>query len=290
MLVPFTKMHGASNDYIYVNGYSGLPVSPRELPALARAVSHRHKGVGSDGLIVILPPPDDSVAFGFRMFNSDGSEGEMCGNGMRCFARYVVEHGLIRCLEFTVGTAAGPIACRVEPAAPEAAWNVTCDLGIPRLGAAEVPTTLEPGPDGVVREVPLEVLGHTVRVTAVSTGVPHAIVFVDDLTGYPWAQVGRAMETHPAFPRRTNTEFVQVLARDRAEAKVWERGSGPTQACGTGACAVVVAGVLTGRLDRAATVSLPGGDLRVTWREEDGRVELGGPAAAVCAGQFLYSR
>lgn len=290
MLVPFTKMHGASNDYIYINGVAGLPVPPLELPALARSISRRHKGVGSDGLIVILPPPDDSVLFGFRMFNSDGSEGEMCGNGMRCFARYVVEHGLTDRLDFAVGTPAGPIGCRVEPAGPETPWNVTCDLGVPRLRGADVPTTLEPGPDGIVREVPLDVLGRTLRVTAVSTGVPHAIVFVQDLRDYPWAQLGRAMETHPAFPRRTNTEFVQVLGRNRALVKVWERGSGPTQACGTGACAVVVAGVITDRLDRTASISLPGGDLSVRWREEDGHLELGGPAAAVCAGQFLYSK
>lgn len=289
MRIPFTKMHGAGNDYIYMDCLAGLPVPANDLPELARRVSDRHAGVGSDGLILILPAPDESVSFGFRMFNSDGSEGEMCGNGMRCFARYVVERGLIGQTRFDVGTAAGPIACDVQPAGPEAAWTVTCDLGVPRLLASEVPANLDAGPDGIAREAALEVLGRTLLVTPVSTGVPHAIVFVDDLAGYPWSEFGRAMETHPAFPRRTNTEFVQVLDRGHALVKVWERGSGPTQACGTGACAVVVAGVLTGRLDRTTRQSWPGGDLVVRWREDNGRLELTGPAAVVCTGEFLYA-
>lgn len=289
MRIPFAKMHGARNDYIYVNCIAGLPIPAEQVPALSTSVSERHSGVGSDGLILILPPYLPGTEFGFRMFNSDGSEGEMCGNGMRCFARYVVEHGLTAKLRFTVSTLAGPIACDVTPAAEDAAWQVTCDLGEPKFAATDVPTTLEPGPDGMVRERPIQVGGRRFELTAVSTGVPHVVIFVDeDLDQLPWRALGRALETHEFFPRRTNVEFVRVLDRRHALTKVWERGSGETLACGTGACAVAVAGVVTGRLERETVVSLPGGDLKVTWRESDGHMLLTGPAALVCRGEFVF--
>jgi diaminopimelate epimerase len=283
-------MHGARNDYIYVDCLDGLPVAADQVPVLAAAVSERHSGVGSDGLILILPPYLPGTAFGFRMFNSDGSEGEMCGNGMRCFARFVVENGLTPDHSFTVSTLAGPIRCDVTPGGEGEAWQVTCDLGSPKFAAADMPTTLAPGPDGMVRERPFQVGGRRLEVTAVSTGVPHVIAFVEDDPGQlPWRALGRAIETHESFPKRTNVEFVRVLDRGRALAKVWERGSGETLACGTGACAVVVAGVVTGRLDREAVVSLPGGDLKVTWRETDGHMLLTGPAALVCRGEFVFA-
>lgn len=286
--IRFTKMHGAGNDYVYVECLAGTPVAPERLHELAAAVSDRHKGVGSDGLILILPPPPGNAAFGFRMFNSDGSEGEMCGNGMRCFARYVVSRGLAAETRFIVQTKAGPVLCEVSPAGSEEPWDVTCDLGRPSVLATDVPALLPADPDGVARDRAVR-LGETqVLVTAVSTGVPHVVTFLDDLAGYPWTEVGPLIERHAAFPRGTNVDFVQVLDSNRALARVWERGSGPTQACGTGACAVVVAGVLTGRLDRRATVVLPGGELTVVWRP-DGHVELSGPAAEVCAGEFIYA-
>lgn len=280
-------MHGAGNDYVYVDCLDGPPVAPDRLPELARAISDRHTGVGSDGLILILPPVPDGGAFTFRMFNSDGSEGEMCGNGMRCFARYVISRGLIEKTSFTVQTKAGPVLCEVRPAGCEEPWTVTCDLGRPSILAAEVPAVLPAGPDGVARDAPLRLAGRELQITAVSTGVPHAVTFVADLAGCPWSELGPLLERHQAFPRRTNVNFVQVQGRNRALARVWERGAGPTQACGTGACAVVVAGVLTGRLDRRATVVLPGGELEVNWRP-DGHVELGGPAAEICTGEFIY--
>jgi diaminopimelate epimerase len=164
---------------------------------------------------------------------------------------------------------------------------VTVDLGVPGLRAAEVPTTIAPGADGMVVDQPFQVDGGEFRLTAVSTGVPHAVVFLDRLAGRPWQDWGRAIEGHPAFPRRTNVEFAQVISPARAEVVVWERGSGATLACGTGAGAVVVAGVLTGRLSRQATISLPGGDLEVGWRQADSRLLLTGPAVEVCRGEYL---
>lgn len=289
MRIGFAKMHGAGNDYIYLNCLSGLPVPAGELRDLAVAVSDRHTGVGSDGLILVLPAAGSEGAFGFRMFNSDGSEGEMCGNGIRCFARYVVSRGLISATRFTVETGAGLISCEVCPRGPEEPWPVTCDLGLPSLLARDVPALLEAGPDGIAREAPVRVGEDVIRVTAVSTGVPHAVVFVDDLASYPWRDTGPRLERHEAFPRKTNVDFVQVLDKGRALARVWERGAGPTQACGTGACAVAVAGALTGRLGRRAVVELPGGELAVSWREDDGHIELSGPAAEVCSGEFIYA-
>lgn len=287
MLIPFAKMHGAANDYIFVDCTAELPVAEAELPALARQMSDRRRGIGSDGLILILPAPVPDTAFGFRMFNRDGSEGEMCGNGMRCFARYVVSRGLTDLTDFVVATKSGPIRCWVVPGEQTDEWAVTCDLGTPRLSRDEVPTALPPGADGRVVEQRLELGGRVFAVTALSTGVPHAVLFVGDLEGLPWRQLGRELETHAAFPRRTNVEFARVVRRDWAEVKVWERGSGETMACGTGACAVVVAGVLTGRLDRKARISLPGGDLEVVWRDSDGHVLLSGPAAEVFQGIFI---
>lgn len=288
MIVPFTKMHGAANDYIYINCLDGLPVGEQSLPDLARAVSERHRGIGSDGMILILPPRTAEAQFGFRMFNSDGSEGEMCGNGMRCFARYVVARGLTERLEFWVDTLAGLIQCWVEPADLDQPWRVTCDLGSPRLLAAEVPTELPTDERGIVRDHPYAWQEHVLPMTAVSTGVPHAVIFLDHpATVLPWRTIGRDIETASAFPRRTNVEFAHVRDRATVEVSVWERGSGETLACGTGACAVVVAGVLTGRLERQATVRLAGGDLTVHWRQTDGHVLLSGPAVEVCRGEFV---
>lgn len=287
MRIPFAKMHGAANDYIFVDCTAGLPVPEAELPALARQMSDRRRGIGSDGLILILPAPAPDAAFGFRMFNRDGSEGEMCGNGMRCFARYVVSRGLTGLRDFVVATKAGPIRCWVAPGEEAGEWAVTCDLGTPHLSADQVPTALPPGVDGRVVDQRMELGGRAFTVTALSTGVPHAVLFVSELDGLPWRQLGRELEVHAAFPRRTNVEFARVVRRDWAEVRVWERGSGETMSCGTGASAVVVAGVLTGRLDRKARISLPGGDLEVVWRDTDGHVLLSGPAAEVCQGTFI---
>lgn len=289
MRISFTKMHGAGNDYIYLDCTGEKPVAPQDLPRLARAIAERHTGVGSDGLIVVLPAPSADSAFGFRMFNSDGSEGEMCGNGMRCFARFVVENGMTTGREFAVATAAGLIGCTIVDSPVIGPWTVTCDLGEPGLQAAAVPTDLPGDVEGLVKDAPITVAGHTLAVTAVSTGVPHAVAFVPAPDQLPWRELGRAIEVHSAFPRGTNVEFVRVDAPDHVTVRVWERGSGETLACGTGACAVVVAGVLTGRLERRVLVSLPGGDLTVEWRAADSRVMLTGPAARICDGEFIFS-
>jgi diaminopimelate epimerase len=165
---------------------------------------------------------------------------------------------------------------------------VRCDLGRPILQAEAVPTLLPAGKDGIAREVPLTLRGRELAVTAVSTGVPHAVIFLEEIASFPWLEIGPLLEAHPAFPRKTNVNFVQILDGGRAIDKVWERGAGPTQACGTGACAVVVAGVLTGRLGRRAVVAMPGGELKVTWRDADGHLELEGPVAEVGSGSFIY--
>lgn len=297
--IAFVKMHGLGNDYVYVDlvkTFRGeLPWDPAEL---AREIGDRHFGVGGDGLILILP--GERAPFRMRMFNADGSEGEMCGNGMRCFAKYVYEQGYIDETEFDVETGAGIIRPRVLPEAgpgPRRAPRVRVDMGRPRLDPAEVPfnpTAIAgaagsasggPDPSAPVIERPLALNGHDVRVTAVSMGNPHCVVFVKDADAVDVPDLGRKIELHPAFPRRTNVEFVQVLSGDEAVMRVWERGSGVTLACGTGACAVAVAGALTGRTGRRVKVHLLGGDLDVEWAEDD-HVYMTGPAVEVFRGTY----
>ena len=276
-----TKMHGLGNNYLFLDGLSG-PVPPEDqLPALARAVSDRNFGIGSDGLILVLPPAGGEADFRMRIFNADGSEGEMCGNGIRCLARLVYDRGYTRQREFTVETAAGPIRPRLQVDGGQVV-AVTVDMGPPRLARGEIPMT-GPAREQAV-DVPLTVdpgpgAGgpRTFTVTAVSMGNPHCVVFVDDAEAIDLARLGPAFEHHPAFPQRVNTHFAQVLDPGRVRVRVWERGSGPTLACGTGACAVVVAGALTGRTGRRVTVELPGGPLEIHWAE-DGHVWMTGPA------------
>ena len=274
----FTKMHGLGNDYIFVNGLSER--LPRvSLPRLARALSDRHFGIGADGLILVLP--SQSAQFRMQVFNADGSEAEMCGNGIRMFARYVYEHGLTRDRELAVETLAGVIRPRLMVRGGRVA-SVRVDMGEPRLERSEIPMRGKPG--RVIAE-PLRVAGETHRVTAVSMGNPHCVIFVKEVAEFPVARVGPAIERHRAFPRRTNVEFVQVLGRSALRMRVWERGAGETLACGTGACATLVAAVLNGKADRKATVHLPGGDLKIEWRESDNHVYMTGPAEEVFCGE-----
>jgi len=279
--VRFTKMHGLGNSYWFLDGLDDPAPAEDELPALARQASDRNFGIGSDGIILLLPPSGGDADFRMRIFNADGSEGEMCGNGIRCLARLVYDRGYTRKREITVETAAGPIRPRLQVENGRVA-AVTVDMGRPRFRREEIPMAGLAGEVAV--EVPLEVdpgpAGggtRTFTVTALSMGNPHCVVFVDDVDAVDLMLWGLAFERHPAFPRRVNTHFAQVLGPDEVRVRVWERGSGPTLACGTGACAVAVAAALTGRTGRRVTVRLPGGLLEIAWAEDD-RVWMTGPA------------
>lgn len=274
----FTKMHGIGNDYVYIDGFAST--APAEPSKLARAISDRHYGVGADGLILILP--SERADARMRMFNADGSESEMCGNGVRCVAKYIYDHGIATKPSVTIETGRGLLALDLEIEGGKAK-RVRVDMGRPILAADEIPTTL-PGNPPV--EVPLEVRGQTYRATAVSMGNPHVVVYVDDLKAFPLETLGPLFERHPAFPRRVNAHFVEISKRDEVGMRTWERGSGVTLACGTGACAVCVAGVLTGRTDRTLIAHLPGGDLSLAWPDSSGSVFMTGPATEVFTGDW----
>jgi diaminopimelate epimerase len=263
----FVKMHGCGNDYIYVVADRIRPADPG---ALSKRLSDRRFGIGGDGLIMLCPSKSADVRM--EMYNADGSRGEMCGNGIRCVAQLHYEISGGRKNPIAVDTDCGvkTITLKVEGGRPVAA---TVDMGEPILEGREIPADH----DGRVIDYPLEVAGRVEKITAVSMGNPHCVVFVSDesifsLDVWEFARLGRQFEHHPFFPRRVNTEFILPVARDRLKMRVWERGSGETLACGTGACASLVAAVLTGRADRKATVELRGGNLEIEWRER-------GPAA-----------
>jgi diaminopimelate epimerase len=274
----FTKMQGAGNDYIYVDCFRH-PM-PHDPAGLSRQISDRHFGVGSDGLILI--GPSDKADARMRMFNADGSESEMCGNGIRCVAKYLYDHGLVRKTTLTVETGRGVLTLELQLQGGSVR-QVRVDMGEPILEAARIPTTL-PGDPPI--DVPLPLPDCTLHVTCVSMGNPHCITYVDAPTDAWVLGVGPCVEQHAAFPRRTNVEFVRVNGPEEATVRVWERGSGETQACGTGACAVAVAGVLTGRTGRRLVAHLPGGDLQLYWSEHDNHVYLTGPAVEVFSGEW----
>jgi diaminopimelate epimerase len=273
MRLPFAKYQGTGNDFLMVDGLDGLPAL--DWGAFARRWCDRHHGVGADGVILVLK--GDSAPFAMRVINADGSEPEMCGNGLRCFVRYLADRGLAPVGPFPVETGAGTLRPEVL-----ADGQVRVDMGHPILERARIPMA-GPAADQVVDE-PIAVGAESFLVTAVSMGNPHAVIFVPDVAAVPLAEWGPPLETHPAFPARTNVEFTQVLDRHSARMRVWERGAGPTLACGTGACATLVAGVLTGRLDREATIHLPGGPLAIAWRE-DGTIFMTGAAEFVFTGE-----
>lgn len=269
----FTKMEGLGNDYVYVDCLAGPIDDP---PGVARIVSDRHFGIGSDGLILIEPSEVADVRM--RMFNADGSEAEMCGNGVRCVAKYALDHGLVEGDGVRVETGAGVLSIAVEKGPDGLVRRATVEMGRPRFGGA-----------GPVVDEALEVAGRIVLLTAVSMGNPHAVVFVEDVANHPVAEIGAAIEVAPRFPGRTNVEFVEVLGRGEVRQRTWERGSGETLACGTGACATVVAGVLGGRTDRRVVVHLAGGDLEIEWGADD-VVRKTGPAREVFTGVWPASR
>lgn len=278
MSLRFTKMHGAGNDYVYVDCFQQAP--PEHIPELARRIADRHAGVGGDGLILI--GPSDVADVRMRMFNADGSEAEMCGNGVRCVAKYVYEHGIARNHLLKVETQRGVLMLELF-ASGGRVDRVRVNMGPPILEAAKIPTTLAGNPV-IDAELPLD--DRTLRVSSVSMGNPHCILFVEALTDELVLGLGPTIETHASFPQRVNVEFVQVLSPTEVRQRTWERGSGETMACGTGAAAVCVAGVLAGRTDRDLLVHLPGGDLALQWREQDNHVMMTGPAVEVFTGQW----
>ncbi len=284
----FTKMHGIGNDYIYVDCINQSP--PRDPVALSRAVSDRHFGIGGDGLILICRSEKADVRM--RMFNADGSESEMCGNGIRCVAKFAYEHNLTRNNPLTIETGRGVLTLQLEIVAGKV-QRVTVDMGEPILDAEKIPTTLT-GPRVVnlaEHRLPLaepwaKECGLDPRITCISMGNPHVVLYCTDVAKVPLEQIGPKLETASVFPRRTNVHFVQVQSPTEVKMRTWERGSGVTLACGTGACSVAVAGVLTGRTDRRLTAHLPGGDLQLVWSEADNHVYMTGPAVEVFNGEW----
>lgn len=273
----FTKMQGAGNDYVYVNCFSeSLPCAPE---TLAREVADRHFGIGGDGLILI--GPSECADAKMTMFNADGSQSEMCGNGVRCVAKYVYDHGICRSSRLKIETGRGVLTLDLETAAGKV-QRVTVDMGRPILTASEIPTTLTGNP---VLNQSLNVGGKTFQVTCVSMGNPHCVTYVEELNDDWVKRIGPLVEVDRHFPRRVNAEFVQVVSANEVRARVWERGSGETLACGTGASAICVAGVLTGRTQRQIKVHLPGGALELQWQEND-HVFLTGPAVEVFQGEW----
>ena len=273
----FTKMHGLGNDYVYVNGFQQQVNDPA---AVAQAVSDRHFGIGSDGLILILP--SDTADCRMRMFNADGSEAQMCGNGIRCVAKYVYDRGIARREHMSVETLAGVLELDLFVTEGEVG-KVRVRMGEPRLQRAQIPMRGEPGQ--VISE-PLRVDGTTFEVTAVSMGNPHCVVFVEDVKAFDVAGWGPLFERHDVFPEGVNTEFIQVHDQETFSMRVWERGSGETLACGTGAAAAAVACHLTGRTGRRVTGHLLGGPLELEWQASDNQVLMTGPAVEVFSGDW----
>lgn len=279
----FTKMHGCGNDYVYVNCFAETVEDPG---AVAKLVSDRHFGIGSDGLILIKP---SKVAdFEMAMYNADGSRGEMCGNGIRCVAKYVYDFGLTDKTSISVETLAGIkyLDLTVEDGKVE---KVRVNMGAPILAPAEVPVdaALFPGASDAVIAQPLKVAGKEYKVTCVSMGNPHDVIFMDeDVRRLDLEKIGPDFENHPAFPKRVNTEFVNVIDETHLRMRVWERGSGETLACGTGTCATVVAAVLNGLTKDAVDVELLGGSLHIEWDREANLVYMTGPATVVYCGEI----
>ncbi len=273
----FTKLHGCGNCYIYVNLFEERIENP---PEMSRRVSDRRFGIGSDGLITI--GPSEVADFAMRIYNADGSEAEMCGNGVRCVGKYVYDHGLTQKTEITVETGAG-IKCLTLNIREGLVETVCVDMGEPIFTPAEIPVLAEGTP---VVDEPMMVGDREWTVTCVSMGNPHAVVFVDDVRNFEIEKYGPLFEHFERFPNRINTEFMQVISTTEARMRVWERGSAETWACGTGTCAAVVACILKGLTEREVLVHLMGGDLIIRWDEESNHIFMTGPATQVCTGEY----
>lgn len=274
----FAKMQGAGNDYVYINGFEETVEDPARL---AISISDRNFGVGGDGLILILPSKVADVRM--RIFNPDGSEAEMCGNGLRCVAKYAHDHGLVRGREISVETGAGILRVEMFTNGRAMVDRVKVNMGRPRLTRGEIPMTGDPGEQVVSAE--LRILDRTFHITCVSMGNPHCVIFVDNVDEFPVDKYGPVIERHPLFPNRTNVEFVEIVSPAEVRQRTWERGAGETLACGTGASAVTVAGVLNGRTERRIRNQLRGGTLELEWTEE-GYVYMTGPAVQVFEGAY----
>lgn len=272
----FTKMHGLGNDFIVVFGERELPA---DASALAVKLCDRYFGIGADGLVYILPSQRGDYMM--RIINSDGSEAEQCGNAIRCVAKYVYDHGYMSSEKIVIETlGAGPQQVTIGLKDGKAD-TVTVDMGEPVLNGPQIPVAVDANP---VLDHPIEADGRTFRFTSVSMGNPHCVIYVEDAVNFDLAVWGPKLETHPLFPKKVNVEFATVQDRGRVDMRVWERGAGPTLACGTGACATLVSSVLNGLTGRAAWISLKGGDLYIEWNEADNHVYMTGPAEIVYTG------
>ncbi|MCM1354871.1 MAG: diaminopimelate epimerase [Staphylococcus sp.] len=278
----FTKMHGIGNDYIYIDC---MESEPDNLPELAVRMSDRHFGVGGDGIVLICP--SDVADFKMRMFNNDGSEAKMCGNASRCIARYVHDHALTDKNPISLETLSGIKVLSLNIGSDGVVESVTVDMGRPELTPSLVPV-IHTGDDPMI-EVPVATSSGDVEITAVSMGNPHGVVFVDRIEDVDFDKLGPELERHSIWPDRANIEFLEVISPSEARMRVWERGTGETLACGTGACASAVAAILTGRCDRSLTIHLRGGDLSIEWAP-DGHVLMTGGATEVFNGIYYRQR
>jgi diaminopimelate epimerase len=287
MSLHFTKMHGAGNDYVYVDCFAESV--PRDIGELARQMSDRRFGVGADGLILICP--SERADAEMRMYNVDGSYGEMCGNGIRCVAKYLYDHGIQRRDTLKIESAGRVLSLDLSVSGGKV-QQVRVDMGEPILIPEQIPTTLRSaqGADLPAVDVPVSIGGREFKLTPVSMGNPHCVAFVEETTDDWVLGIGPQIEVDGRFPNRVNVEFAKVLSRRELQQRTWERGSGETLACGSGACAVCVAGVLTGRSDRNVQIHLRGGDLTIEWKESDNHVYMTGPAAEVFSGEWPDSR
>ncbi len=271
----FTKMHGIGNDYVFVNCFEETVKEPE---ALSKKISDRHFGIGSDGLVLIMP--SEKAGFRMRIFNPDGSEAEMCGNAIRCVAKYVRDRNMTDADEFEIETLAGIIKPKVISSGHVSMVRV--DMGEPVLEREKIPMDGEPSGSVVGEELKAE--GKTVSITCVSMGNPHCVIFVEDVDFPEFGHLGKSVENHDLFPNRTNVEFVNVLNEREVEMRVWERGAGETLACGTGACASAVACILNKKTGREVIVHLKGGDLKILWDEKTNHIYMTGPAEEVFEG------
>ena len=274
----FTKMQGAGNDYVYVNCFQEEVKNPQEI---SKFVSDRHFGIGADGLILIQP--SQQADFKMAMYNADGSQGEMCGNAIRCVAKYVYDHGMTDKTQISIDTLAGIKYLELTLEHGEVS-QVRVNMGTPCLTADKIPVVAE---TEQVVNVPIDVGGRTCHITAVSMGNPHCVLFLEeDVRTLDLSAIGPHFENHPRFPKRINTEFVNVIDEHTLRMRVWERGSGETLACGTGSCASAVAAMLNGKCDREVTVLLTGGKLNITWEGSDAPVYMTGPVVKVFEGEI----
>ena len=274
----FVKMHGLGNDFVFIEDKTG---QDKDYTALARAMCNRHTGIGADGLIVIVDSRVADVCM--RIINSDGSEAEMCGNGIRCFAKYVYDSGIIEKKQFTVETPAGIMEPEITVGADNKAELITINMGRPSFNRSEIPME---GADGRVLNEDLCVDGENWKITSLLMGVPHTVTYVDDVDSVDIEKIGPLFEKHEAFPKHTNINFAQQMDDRTVKVRTWERGAGATLACGTGSCSVAVASFLNGRTGREVDIQLPLGTLHIEYREEDGNVYMTGPAAVSFTGTW----